>query len=250
MNQKEIQIQNKTSWDTIADDWFGTTALPIYGCKMPTEEELMLFGNIKDKKVLDIGCGSGHSLLYYGERGAAELWGLDLSTKQIQNAETLLLQNEFQPKLFVSPMEEDPGLPKEYFDAVYSIYAMGWTTDLDRTLILAASYLKHGGILIFSWDHPFMHCVEPENGLMAFKGSYHEEGLFNFEKGGCPVSLYNRKMSTYVNAVSKAGFVIERMIEETDTDTFESQPEFSSTYYSSYKAKLFPLSFVIKARKL
>lgn len=189
-------------------------------------------------------------MLYHGQKGAAELWGLDLSTKQKENAEKLLLEQGFHPRLFVSPMEEDPGLPKEYFDIVYSIYAMGWTTDLDATLDLIASYLKPDGILIFSWDHPIMHCIEAINDQMIFNGSYHDEGIFHFSKGGCPVSLYNRKMSTYINALSKAGFAIEKMVEEIDTETAEEQPEFSSSYYSSFKAKLIPLSFVLKARKL
>ena len=30
-------------------------------------------------------------------------------------------------------MEADMDIPKEYFDFVYSIYGIGWTTDLDGT---------------------------------------------------------------------------------------------------------------------
>lgn len=39
-------------------------------------------------------------------------------------------------------MEEDCGIPKDYFDFVYSIYAIGWTTDLEGTFSRIASYLK------------------------------------------------------------------------------------------------------------
>lgn len=46
----------------MADSWFGSTALPSYGCLVPSEEELQLFPALTGKKVLDIGCGSGHSL--------------------------------------------------------------------------------------------------------------------------------------------------------------------------------------------
>ena len=80
-----ILNQNKSSWDAIADDWFGKTSLPIYGCLIPTEAELNLFGDVTGKKVLDIGCGSGHSLKYLGDKGASELWGLVISNKQIKN---------------------------------------------------------------------------------------------------------------------------------------------------------------------
>ena len=85
--------QNKSSWDAMADTWFGSTALPLYGCLAPTEDELHLFPDLSGKKVLDIGCGSGHSLRWCGQKGAAELWGLDLSEKQISNAQSYLTEN-------------------------------------------------------------------------------------------------------------------------------------------------------------
>lgn len=82
----DIQIKNQAGWNAIADEWFGTTALPEYGCLIPKEAELKLFGDVTGKKLLDIGCGSGHSLLYHARNGASELWGLDLSSKQLENA--------------------------------------------------------------------------------------------------------------------------------------------------------------------
>lgn len=44
--------------------------------------------------------------------------------------------------LICSPMEEECGLPEDYFDFVYSVYAIGWTTDLEGTFSRIASYLK------------------------------------------------------------------------------------------------------------
>ena len=31
----DILIQNKASWNAIADSFFGVTALPVYGCLCP-----------------------------------------------------------------------------------------------------------------------------------------------------------------------------------------------------------------------
>ena len=249
MNNK-ILSQNKASWDAIADDWFGTTALPAYGVMIPNEDQLGLFGEIAGKCVLDIGCGSGHSLKYHGDHGAAELWGLDISTKQIENAQGVLNESGYNPNLFVSPMEENPGIPTGYFDIVYSVYAIGWTVDMEKTIALMASYLKKDGILVFSWDHPFMHCVDIEGEQVIFSGSYFEKEPFSFEKGGNPVTLYNRRLSDYINALAKAGFMVEQLIEETDQDALEREGAFRSNYYSPIKARKFPLSFVLKARKV
>ncbi|HBN83741.1 MAG TPA: hypothetical protein DDZ89_07830, partial [Clostridiales bacterium] len=168
-----VLVQNKSSWNTIADDFFGVTALPTYGCLCPTEDELHLFPELNGKKVIDIGCGSGHSLRWCGDHGADELWGLDMSDKQLENAARYLGENGYNPKLFCSPMENDSGLPRDYFDVAYSIYAIGWTVDLLGTFKLIASYLKSSGIFIFSWDHPFLHCVDVDGERLVFSGSYY-----------------------------------------------------------------------------
>ncbi|MEK4079866.1 hypothetical protein AB1K09_08055 [Solibacillus silvestris] len=39
-------------------------AFPSYGPLAQTEEELHLIGSVEEKKVLEIGFGSSHSLLY------------------------------------------------------------------------------------------------------------------------------------------------------------------------------------------
>ncbi len=249
-----VLVQNKSSWNTIADDFFGVTALPTYGCLCPTEDELHLFPELNGKKVIDIGCGSGHSLRWCGDHGADELWGLDMSDKQLENAARYLGENGYNPKLFCSPMENDSGLPRDYFDVAYSIYAIGWTVDLLGTFKLIASYLKSGGIFIFSWDHPFLHCVDVDGERLVFSGSYYEAEPFTFRTGipdgGVPLTLMNRRLSDYINALATAGFAVERVVEETDKETLERDTEFSSAYYAPCKAKRFPMSIVVKARKL
>lgn len=89
--EKNLLKQNKESWDAIADSFFGVTALPVYGCFIPTEDELGLFPVLENKKVLDIGCGSGHSLKWCGDKGAKELWGLTCQPSKLK------MQRSFYP---------------------------------------------------------------------------------------------------------------------------------------------------------
>lgn len=125
--------------------FFQVDCLPKYGPYTASEDEIHLFDSIKDKKVLDIGCGSGHSLQYMAEHGAEELWGLDFSRTQIETAHETL--QSWNPKLICGAMEEEGDIPKGYFDIVYSIYALGWTSDLRKTLELIYSYVKPGEVL-------------------------------------------------------------------------------------------------------
>ncbi|PKH09735.1 bifunctional 2-polyprenyl-6-hydroxyphenol methylase/3-demethylubiquinol 3-O-methyltransferase UbiG [Planomicrobium sp. MB-3u-38] len=247
----EILTQNQRSWNTVAGHFNGIDALPSYGPFTQTEEELQLFEAIQDKKVLDIGCGSGHSLAYMKAQGAAELWGLDFSEKQIETAKETL--KGLQANLHCAAMEEDIDLPKDYFDIVYSIYAIGWTTDLESTLNLIYSYLKPGGYFLFSWDHPLYAYLQSENGLISLKGSYQDEGMTryeNFKGEGVPVVIPQRKFSTYLNSLIQSGFTIEEVVEpDVSVQLKDREPEISDRYYSLYKAQKFPTTMIIKARK-
>jgi len=255
MQNKQIIQTNKTYWDANADAWFGMTSLPTIGVNFPSEDDLRLFGDVSGKKLLEICCGSGHSLKYHADRGAAELWGVDLSQKQLENAERYLAENGYAAKLICSPMEADLDIPQDYFDYVYSIYGIGWTTDLQGTFDKIASYLKKGGVFIFSWNHTLNHCVARsenqrynvlDDGKLVFSRSYFDESYFRMPLDGGEILLSNRKMSTYINALAQSGFAIERMIEEADKETMESPDDSVKTQ----KAKMLPMSFCIKARKL
>ncbi|MBR6619846.1 MAG: class I SAM-dependent methyltransferase [Clostridia bacterium] len=259
----DILKQNEKSWDALAESFFGVTALPQLGCSIPTEDELHLFPDLNGKSVLEMGCGSGHSLKWCAEHGAKELFGLDISNEQISTAQKLLNDSGYKCTLFRQPMEDNTNIPQNYFDVVYSIYAIGWTTDINTTIRNAASYLKQGGIYIFSWDHPLLHCVDLESVAISggnrttdkqeriiFSGNYLEEDYYTFEKNGNPLTLQNRKISTYINALADAGFAVEKVIEETSDKVLTKSAEFSSGYYADFKAKHFPLSVVFKARKL
>ncbi|MCM3617763.1 methyltransferase domain-containing protein [Sutcliffiella horikoshii] len=250
MNQ--LLDSNRKSWNKVAHYFSGVDALPSYGPFAQTEDELKLLDDLKNKKVLDIGYGSGHSLKYMAEeKGASELWGVDLSSEQKSIAEKTL--QKLEPRLFCAPMEQDIDLPKEYFDCVYSIYALGWTTDLKTTLSLIHSYLKKGGSFLFSWDHPLYAHIKSEGGVMTLEGSYQEEGLQTFEKfkgEDAPMTIHTRKIATYINELIQAGFTIEKVVESEVGIRFEEEDApVSDRYYSLYKTRKFPSTLIIKARK-
>ncbi len=247
----EILKQNKISWDKVAHLFNGKDALPSYGPFAQTEDELGLFNEIINKKVLDIGCGSGHSLKYMAEKGASELWGVDLSEAQIKAAKDTVKNEKIN--LFCAPMEDDIGIPKQYFDVVYSIYAIGWTTDLAVTFKLIHSYLKPGGYFIFSWDHPLYAHLKSQDGQIYLDGSYQNEGVIkypNFKGEDAPVVIPKRKMATYINELIRVGFTIDSVIESDVSTRFDTVgEEISDRYYSLYKARKFPTTMIIKSIK-
>ncbi|MEK4626823.1 MAG: class I SAM-dependent methyltransferase [Solibacillus sp.] len=248
---KKAIENNQTSWNIVAKHFNGVDALPSYGPYSQTEQELHLIGSCTNKKVLEIGFGSGHSLLYMKENGAAELWGVDFSAAQKEIATQTL--NGIEAKLFTAPMEEEIGLPKNYFDLVFSIYAIGWSNDLTQTFQLIHSYLKPGGEFVFSWEHPYYSQIKCREHQFYLTGSYQQEGYIettSFKGEDAPMMIPKYKMATFINALLKANFELVELIESDISEGKKGQDiPYSETYYSLHKASHFPTTFIVKARK-
>jgi len=68
---------------------------------------------------------------------------------------------------------------------------------------------------------------------------------FSVSLGDSTPTLSDRMLSTYVNPLSKAGFVIGQMFEESDDEILQrNDGEFAR------RAGMFPVTLAIKARKL
>ncbi len=248
---KDIIESNQSSWNIVAKYFNGIDALPSYGPFTQSEEELNLIGACDGKNVLEIGFGSGHSLLYMHNKGAAELWGVDFSIAQMAFARETLA--DIDATLYTAPMEQEIGLPKEYFDLVYSIYAIGWSNDLAKTFQLIYSYLKPGGEFVFSWEHPFYAQIKCQDHQFYLNGSYQQEGSIDmptFKGEDAPMMVPKYKMATFVNELLKANFELVSLIEsDIPKDMKNTDIPYSERYYSLHKANHFPTTFIIKVKK-
>lgn len=243
----DVETAHRTNakfFDIAGSDFLGVTSLPNWSEFLPSEERLNLLGDLTGKRVLEICCGNGRSLEYASKRGAADLWGLDISENQIKEAKEYLSSKNIKSNLLCSPMENECGIPTDYFDVVFSVFGIGWTTDLNTTLKRIYSYLKDGGSFVFSWSHPIHKCVSVENEALIFRNSYFDENWYCADMGDSCIMMSNRMLSTYINALADNGFVIEKLKEETDKEKAESaNSDFGK------KTLILPTAFVIKARK-
>jgi SAM-dependent methyltransferase len=229
----------------------GGTALPEYGPLAPTENSLGLLDNKTDLCALELGCGSGHSLRYLAERGARELWGLDLSPVQIAFAQETLRACASRVRLVESPMEVDPGIPPSHFDLVFSIYGLGWTTNLRTTMELVARYLRPGGAFLFSGEHPAYSCLEWNGTQYTVSDPYFTEGPREHASWkGVPIVIQRRTLGTFVAQVIQAGLQIEALVETPLNPALATEVHADpSRWYSVARASVMPTTFIIKARK-
>ncbi|GGD86018.1 hypothetical protein GCM10010911_50520 [Paenibacillus nasutitermitis] len=97
-------------------------------------------------------------------------------------------------------MEEIPGLPLDHFDKSLSIYALGWTVNLQKSLTNIYRSLKPDEVLVLSWEHPIHSVVEYTEDELKFRCSYVKEGIEKHESWrNTPIVMHNRKASTILN---------------------------------------------------
>lgn len=92
-------------------------------------EALKLLGDVKDKKILDIGCGDGTFTQMLARR-KAKVVGYDPSVKQIEQAQETENQEKLGIKYFVG---DRPAMPPEYkFDEAVSVAVLLYATDTEN----------------------------------------------------------------------------------------------------------------------
>lgn len=186
---------------------------------------LNLFGNLKSKKLLDIGCGGGQTSIFFTEQGAL-VTGVDLSKKQIDFARVLAKRKGIEKISFHQGNMEDLSVFEDCsFDLVNSSHTIHYVENLQKCFGEIIRVLKPKGKFVFSVSHPLNHIVETENNQLVVRRSYFKKGKYEWnweypEEGlKYPMYLLIRKVDDYFVALRKSGFVVEDLLEpKTDLD--------------------------------
>lgn len=120
---------------------------PPAGTPYPLEYAYHLLGDVRGRRVLDIGCGSGMNSLLLARRGA-DVVGVDISASLIQVARQRLAANGTTGAAFVVGSAHDLPLPDASVDVVFGI-AILHHLDLDLVSREVARVLHRGGRAIF-----------------------------------------------------------------------------------------------------
>ncbi len=241
---------NQRTWDTVAEKFFEASALPVWG-PFGIGEDLDLIPDIKNKTFLEIGCGSGRSIKYLIQNGAEKVYGLDLSATQIAEATNHNKKAIESGKVQVIHGSMEEKITIEPVDSVVSIYALGWTQEPEKTLANIYSYLKPGGLFIWSWDHSLFSDVSFKDGNYIVEHSYHDESgitLKNWNGSESDTHLTYRKVSTWFKLLRGAGFDIVGFHEPQPVDLRRGSED-PSKYYAIQKAQKVPCTSIFVCKK-
>jgi SAM-dependent methyltransferase len=169
---------------------------------------LAMAGDVRTKRVLDVGCASGGLSEAFVERGASVV-GIDLNPLLIERARTRLGSTvEFRVADISAPLEFESAS----FDVVAASLVLHYLEDWAPSLREFRRILRPEGLLVMSTHHPTQD-VE----IAAPPAPYFETVLLTdtWRKGGqeFKVRFYHRPISAIVDALADAGFLIERIPE-------------------------------------
>ncbi len=181
-----------------------------------------LLPNLRDKNVLDLGCGFGWHCRYAREQQARSVVGIDLSEKMIARAR----ESTNDPAIEYRQMAiEDIDFPVETFDVVLSSLAFHYVEHFDIVCRKVYDYLVSEGTFVFSVEHPIFTALAAQDWYYGPQSerlhwpvdNYQNEGPRQAQFLEHDVTKYHRTVATHVNALLDAGFTLTRLIEPQPT---------------------------------
>lgn len=209
-----------------------------------------LLPDLKGKRILDLGCGTGRNLTEFAEAGASEIIGIDVSEKMLSLAEENCRSFD-NIRLLKLGMEDISALSGP-FDLVYSSLAFHYAEDFEKLCRDICFLLSDGGTLLFSQEHPLTtadgngHYNYDESGtaLSYTFSSYMDSGRRYVHWMVDGVRKNHRPFSKILSALITAGFMIEAVEEPIASgEVMEKYPRFRKDYIK-------PSFLIIKCRKL
>ena len=209
-----------------------------------------LLPELKQKSVLDLGCGYGHNCLDFVNKGASSVIGVDISQKMLDIAKREATNEKIE--YHNMSMTDIDKLGKK-FDLIYSSLAFHYIEKFDEFCKTMYSVLNDGGYLLFSQEHPIVtatidgkgHFNYDENGnrVSYTMSNYNEMGKRHIKWFIDDVIKYHRTLGTIITGLARAGFVIDTVLEPLPEKwAIEKFPAIVKEYIK-------PNFLIVKARK-
>lgn len=189
-----------------------------------------LLPDFKQKTVLDLGCGYGWHCKYAAAHGAKQVLGTDISKKMLKRASEINADKSIQYRCCAM---EDLCFDGETFDIVLSSLAMHYVADFKSLASKIYTWLKKGGVFVFSVEHPVYTAnktqdwyYDKDGNILHFPvDNYYYEGKRDVVFLGERVIKYHRTLTAYLETLLHNGMRIQHVIEPMPPQEMRELPE-------------------------
>jgi len=216
---------------------------------------LKLMGDVKGKKVLEGGCGTGYFTRKIIDLGA-EVYGCDIEAAMLRTAKEVEAQNPLGIKYDLCDIKKTT-YEDSFFDVVVSVGVMFHLDRKEWKEYLKESYriLKPGGHLVISMEHPFiftkfsptrtskkcwaLHTPIAEEDYLH--SQQFAEKYFKSDGEAYSTTLWHHPLEFTANAIIESGFLLEEvhelLIEKEDLQSDFWGTEYGYPAFLQYKAR-------------
>lgn len=177
-----------------------------------------LFPQLKQAKVLDLGCGYGWHSKYAAQLGASEVQAIDLSEKMIATAKA----TNNDPCIQYKVMGLDEYIyPANYFDFVLSNLVLHYIDDIESVFQKIYTTLKTNGTFVFNIEHPIFTAgvnqdwiYDSDNKPLVWPvDNYFYPGCRTTHFLGQTVTKQHHTLTQILNGLLHTGFQIMEIVE-------------------------------------
>lgn len=217
----------KSEWDKLAEWWNAEVGEKGTWQQQHDINPVMfkILGNIKNKKILEIGCGNGNFARSLAKKGA-KVTALDLSKKLIAFAIEKERSKPLGIKYFVRDAANLRGLKSKSFDIVVANMCLMDIVDAAGVTKEVSRVLKKNGRFVFSITHPVFNAFGQKWTIIQERGKkYFARAIYKYlsssrEKfktwaSGVKTTYYHRSIEAYFRYLRNSGFLIDEFREIT-----------------------------------
>lgn len=199
------------------------------GLRSAGEWELFktLFPELKEKSVLDLGCGYGWHSRYVKEQGASSVLGIDQSEKMIEEAQK---RNAAKGITYRICSIDEYDYPVDTYDLVISNLVLHYISDLEVVYSKVNQTLKAGGEFLFTIEHPIFTSgvnqqwvTEGAKNLYWPVDNYFYPGARSTDFLGYTVTKQHHTMTQILMGLVNTGFRLEAVEEVVPPEEWRVQ---------------------------
>jgi ubiquinone/menaquinone biosynthesis C-methylase UbiE len=250
-----------TSWNRVAN-WYSNhlSTGGTYQDKTIFPGALRLLAPEANKRYLDIACGEGSFLRLVGsEQPASDLYGIDAAPDLIAHAETLRKKDQRFHFSVADAQRVSAVVAPKSIDGATCLMAIQNIEHMDSVFKETAKVLKPGASFVIVMNHPGFRAPQQsgwgwdETRKLQYRRM--DRYLTPYAQpiiahpGSAPsvkTLSYHRPLTSYVAALSAAGFVVDALEEWISDKVSDSGPRAKA---ENLARKEFPLFLAIRAKR-